>query len=121
MDSARIKVVGIGGGGSNAVNRMIRGGLRGVEFYAINTDAQALLQSAADERIQIGEQLTRGLELQVQGGIQNLGNRLQKNQKMLLVEFFQSLILYLLQLEWEEVLGLVQLQLLLDYQKKQAI
>ncbi|KAL0301098.1 UNVERIFIED_CONTAM: Cell division protein FtsZ1, chloroplastic [Sesamum radiatum] len=61
MDSAKIKVVGVGGGGNNAVNRMIGSGLQGVDFYAINTDAQALLQSAAENPIQIGELLTRGL------------------------------------------------------------
>ncbi len=58
---ALIKVVGVGGGGGNAVNRMIQAGLRGVEFIAINTDAQALLMSDADVRLDIGRQLTRGL------------------------------------------------------------
>ncbi|MBQ9441899.1 MAG: cell division protein FtsZ, partial [Selenomonadaceae bacterium] len=58
---AKIKVVGIGGGGSNAVNRMIESGLEGVEFIAVNTDAQALSMSKARNRIQIGEKLTRGL------------------------------------------------------------
>jgi cell division protein FtsZ len=58
---AQIKVVGVGGGGSNAVNRMIAEGLRGVEFIAVNTDAQALLLSDAPHRIRIGDKLTRGL------------------------------------------------------------
>lgn len=58
---ANIKVIGVGGGGSNGVNRMIDFGLKGVEFIAINTDAQALFLSKADTRIQIGEQLTKGL------------------------------------------------------------
>jgi cell division protein FtsZ len=58
---AVIKVVGVGGGGVNAINRMIEAGLRGVEFVAINTDAQALLMSGADVKIDIGRQLTRGL------------------------------------------------------------
>jgi len=58
---ARIKVVGIGGGGSNAVNRMIEEGLAGIEFIAINTDAQALLLSNATKRVRIGDKLTRGL------------------------------------------------------------
>lgn len=58
---ATIKVVGIGGGGGNAVNRMIEEGLGGVEFIAINTDAQALLLSKAKTRVRIGEKLTRGL------------------------------------------------------------
>jgi cell division protein FtsZ len=58
---AVIKVVGIGGGGVNAANRMIDAGLRGVEFIAINTDAQALLMSDADVKLDIGRELTRGL------------------------------------------------------------
>ena len=58
---AVIKVVGIGGGGVNAVNRMIDAGLKGVEFIAINTDAQALLMSDADVKLDIGRELTRGL------------------------------------------------------------
>ncbi|MCB1010864.1 MAG: cell division protein FtsZ [Microthrixaceae bacterium] len=58
---AVIKVVGIGGGGCNAVNRMIDAGLKGVEFIAINTDAQALLMSDADIKLDIGRDLTRGL------------------------------------------------------------
>jgi cell division protein FtsZ len=58
---AVIKVVGIGGGGVNAVNRMIEVGLKGVEFIAINTDAQALLMSDADVKLDIGRELTRGL------------------------------------------------------------
>jgi len=58
---AVIKVVGIGGGGVNAVNRMIEEGLKGVEFIAINTDAQALLMSDADLKLDIGREITRGL------------------------------------------------------------
>jgi cell division protein FtsZ len=58
---AVIKVVGIGGGGCNAINRMIDAGLKGVEFVAINTDAQALLMSDADVKLDVGRQLTRGL------------------------------------------------------------
>src|ERR687894_698613 len=58
---AVIKVVGIGGGGVNAVNRMIEVGLKGVEFIAVNTDAQALLMSDADVKLDIGRELTRGL------------------------------------------------------------
>jgi len=58
---AQIRVVGIGGGGSNAVNRMIEEGIQGVEFIAINTDAQALMLSNAPCRIRIGEKLTKGL------------------------------------------------------------
>jgi cell division protein FtsZ len=58
---AVIKVAGVGGGGGNAVNRMIDSGLKGVEFVAVNTDAQALLMSDADVKLDIGRQLTRGL------------------------------------------------------------
>ena len=58
---ARIKVVGVGGGGCNAVNRMIEEGIQGVEFVAINTDAQALMLSKATTRVRIGNKLARGL------------------------------------------------------------
>src|ERR1700756_1923506 len=58
---AVIKVVGIGGGGVNAVNRMIEHGLKGVEFIAVNTDAQALLMSDADVKLDVGRESTRGL------------------------------------------------------------
>ena len=58
---AKIRVVGVGGGGTNAVNRMVEAGVRGVEFIAINTDRQALLLSDADKTIHIGADLTRGL------------------------------------------------------------
>ena len=59
--SAVIKVVGVGGGGGNAVDRMVESGIQNVEFIAVNTDAQALRRSKADVRIQIGEKLTKGL------------------------------------------------------------
>lgn len=58
---ARIKVVGVGGGGCNAVDRMIEAGLKGVDFVAVNTDAQALLRSSAPIQVRIGDKLTRGL------------------------------------------------------------
>ena len=58
---AVIKVVGVGGGGSNAVSRMVDAGLRGVEFVAVNTDAQALQACDADVKIGIGHNLTKGL------------------------------------------------------------
>ncbi|MBR8827846.1 MAG: cell division protein FtsZ [Gomphosphaeria aponina SAG 52.96 = DSM 107014] len=58
---ATIKVVGIGGGGCNAVNRMIESGVSGIEFWAINTDAQALCNNAATQRLQVGQKITRGL------------------------------------------------------------
>jgi cell division protein FtsZ len=69
---ARIRVVGIGGGGSNAVNRMIEEGLQGVEFIAVNTDAQALVLSNAPQRIRIGDKLTKGLG---SGGDPEIGHR----------------------------------------------
>lgn len=59
--SANIKVVGVGGAGCNAINRMIESGMQGVEFIAVNTDAQALIASKADQRVRIGEKATRGL------------------------------------------------------------
>ncbi|RJQ11619.1 MAG: cell division protein FtsZ [Bacillota bacterium] len=58
---ALIKVIGVGGGGNNAVNRMVRSGLRGVEFVAMNTDVQALYRSESPVKVQLGEKLTRGL------------------------------------------------------------
>ncbi len=58
---ADIKVIGVGGGGGNAINRMIGSGLEGVEFISINTDSQALNESQADKKLQIGEKLTKGL------------------------------------------------------------
>jgi len=58
---ARIKVIGVGGGGGNAINRMINSGLQGVEFWAVNTDAQALENSMAMNKVQMGSELTRGL------------------------------------------------------------
>ncbi len=58
---ATIKVIGVGGGGQNAVERMIEEGVQGVEFIAVNTDAQALLKSSAPQRVRIGEKLTKGL------------------------------------------------------------
>lgn len=60
-NAARIKVIGVGGGGSNAVNRMIASDIEGIEFWTMNTDAQALSHSDADRRIQLGQKLTRGL------------------------------------------------------------
>ena len=58
---AQIKVIGVGGAGNNAVNRMIQHGLKGVDFVSINTDKQALFLSQATQKIQIGEKLTKGL------------------------------------------------------------
>ena len=59
--NAKIKVIGVGGGGSNAVNRMVEAGIQGVEFIAMNTDAQVLELSKAHKKVQLGNNLTRGL------------------------------------------------------------
>ena len=67
---AKIKVVGVGGGGNNAVNRMIEAGVDSAEFVAVNTDKQALVVSKAPVRLQIGERLTGGLGA---GGIPDIG------------------------------------------------
>jgi cell division protein FtsZ len=69
---AQIKVIGVGGGGSNAVNRMIQAGVKGVDFIAVNTDAQALVHSEAPTRIRIGDKLTKGLG---SGGNPDVGRR----------------------------------------------
>ena len=69
---ATIKVVGCGGGGNNAVNRMVDAGLRGVEFISVNTDRQALSTTNAQVKIQIGEKLTKGLGA---GAIPEVGRR----------------------------------------------
>ena len=69
---ALIRVIGVGGGGSNAVNRMIRAEMMGVEFIALNTDAQALLQADAPHKIRIGDKITRGLGA---GGDATIGQR----------------------------------------------
>ena len=84
---AAIKVVGIGGGGSNAVNRMISAGLRGVEFIAINTDAQALALSNADKKIHIGGKLTRGLGA---GGDPEIGRQASEESREDLTEALEG-------------------------------
>jgi len=70
--NAKIEVIGVGGGGSNAVNRMINSDLIGVSFRVLNTDAQALLQSSANQRVQLGQNLTRGLGA---GGNPSIGQK----------------------------------------------
>src|SRR5512141_833951 len=69
---ARIKVIGVGGGGSNAVNRMMDEGIQGVEFIAVNTDAQALMLSKAPIKVRVGDKLTRGLGA---GGVPEIGRK----------------------------------------------
>jgi cell division protein FtsZ len=78
LGSARIKVVGVGGGGTNAVNRMIEAGLTGVEFIAMNTDVQVLNISKANRKLQLGENSTRGLGA---GGDPNLGRTAAEESK----------------------------------------
>ena len=70
--NASIRVVGCGGGGNNAVDRMMEAGLRGVEFISVNTDRQALSNSKATTKIQIGEKLTKGLGA---GAVPDIGRR----------------------------------------------
>jgi cell division protein FtsZ len=84
---AAIKVVGVGGGGSNAVNRMITAGLRGVEFIAINTDAQALALSNADRKIHVGGKVTRGLGA---GGDPEIGRQAAEESREDLVEALEG-------------------------------
>ncbi len=76
--NAKIEVIGVGGGGSNAVNRMIDSDLEGVSFRVLNTDAQALLQSSADRRVQLGQNLTRGLGA---GGNPSIGQKAAEESK----------------------------------------
>jgi len=75
---AKIKVIGVGGGGCNAVNRMIASGVTGIDFWAINTDSQALTNSGAPDRIQIGQKLTRGLGA---GGNPAIGQKAAEESK----------------------------------------
>jgi len=76
--NAKIEVIGVGGGGSNAVNRMINSDLEGVSFRVLNTDAQALLQSSAESRVQLGQNLTRGVGA---GGNPSIGQKAAEESK----------------------------------------
>ena len=86
--SASMKVVGVGGGGGNAVNRMIDESLSGVEFISVNTDAQALLSSKSNVKIQIGKKLTRGLGAGARGYLLHLEQPgiLQPAQRELVID-----------------------------------
>jgi cell division protein FtsZ len=84
---ALIRVIGVGGGGSNAVNRMIRAEMMGVEFIACNTDAQALLQSDAPHKIRIGDKITRGLGA---GGDPGIGQRAAEEDSEKIYEAFKD-------------------------------
>ncbi|MDP8925050.1 MAG: cell division protein FtsZ [Chloroflexota bacterium] len=85
--TARIVVVGVGGGGTNAVNRMIQAGVQGVDFVSVNTDAQALARSDARNRIRIGEKLTRGLGA---GSNPQLGQRAAEESQELLYDILRG-------------------------------
>ncbi len=84
---AVIKVVGVGGGGCNAINRMIEAGVKGVEFISVNTDAQALLMSDADIKINIGEKVTRGLGA---GSNPELGFQAAEESRQILTDALQG-------------------------------
>ncbi len=84
---ARIKAVGVGGGGCNAINRMVREGIRGVDFIAMNTDAQALAMTEAPTRIQLGEKLTRGLGV---GGDHKLGTKAAEESRQIIEELVEG-------------------------------
>ena len=84
---AKIKVVGVGGGGNNAVNRMIEAGVDSAEFVAVNTDKQALVVSKAPVRLQIGERLTGGLGA---GGIPEIGQKSAEESKASITEMLEG-------------------------------
>ena len=115
---ATLKVIGVGGGGNNAVNRMIDHGMNNVEFIAINTDGQALNLSKAESKIQIGEKLTRGLGA---GANPEIGKKLQRNLVNKLKMQSKVQTWYLLLLVWVAELVLVQHQSLLKLQEMGAL
>lgn len=84
---ANIKVIGVGGGGNNAVNRMINAGLRGVEFIAVNTDAQALQMSQSSQKIQLGIKLTKGLG---SGGNPDVGEKAAEESREEITQALQG-------------------------------
>ena len=94
-----IKVIGVGGAGNNVVNRMVKSGTQGVEFIAVNTDRQALSVSNADQKIQIGEKITKGQ------GAGSDPDILQKRAETILQKLWKMLIWYLSLQEWEAEQG----------------
>ncbi|MCB0065190.1 MAG: cell division protein FtsZ, partial [Caldilineaceae bacterium] len=84
---ANIKVIGVGGGGQNAVNRMIDEGIHGVEFISVNTDSQALMLSSAPVRLRIGDKLTKGLG---SGGNPEIGQRAAEESREEIAEMVQG-------------------------------
>ena len=100
---AKLKVIGIGGAGGNATNRMIQAGMQGVDFIAINTDAQDLENNAAEHKIQIGKNLTKGLGAGAQAEI---GREAVESDRTRSRRSWKMQIWPLLPLEW--VVALVQ-------------
>jgi cell division protein FtsZ len=84
---AQIKVIGVGGGGQNAVNRMIEEGIQGVEFISVNTDAQALMLANAPQRLRIGDKLTKGLG---SGGNPEVGQRAAEESRDELIDMIKG-------------------------------
>jgi cell division protein FtsZ len=84
---AKIKAIGLGGGGCNAISRMVREGLRGVDFVVMNTDAQALALAEAPTRIQLGEKLTKGLGV---GGDHKLGSKASEESRQIIEEIVEG-------------------------------
>ena len=94
---AQIKVMGIGGGGNNAINRMINANIRSAQFIAVNTDKQALYLSKANVKIQIGEKLTRGLGA---GGEPEIGAKAAEESREALVEAVRGADLLFITAAW---------------------
>ena len=97
---ANIKVIGVGGGGNNAVNRMIESGLQGVQFISVNTEDQVLEVSQADVKIQIGEKLTRGLGA---GANPQVGEQAALESKEEIIKLSKVPIWYSLRPAWAAV------------------
>ena len=96
--SAVLKVIGVGGGGCNAVNRMIETGLGGVDYIAVNTDQQALKKSNAETKVQIGEKLTKGLGA---GGNPEIGQHSAEETLDDIVQLIKETTWCLSPQEWE--------------------
>ena len=106
---AKLKVVGVGGAGGNAVTRMITSGMQGVDFIAINTDAQDLDNNPSEHKIQVGKNLTKGLGA---GANSNVGKEAVEADREAIQHSWKVPTWYLLQQEW--VVEPVQVQLLLS-------
>ena len=109
-NGAVIKVIGVGGAGGNAVNRMIDEGVKGVHFIAANTDVQALEDSKAETKIQLGPKLTRGLGA---GSTPDIGQKAAEESEEVLAEALKGADLIFVLAVWVAVLVPVQPQLLL--------